>query len=340
MGKAALAVLIVAASGLAQTGRDARGILQAIADAARSAGSVRAEGVRTDDDPGRIPPYHKEIRFEQVTQGPLLLRYRTVDGANALLRVCDGTSHWEYREPAKSYTRYAEGQAGCPGPLGGWDQLSANLVSATVTGRDRSEFAGRSRECEVIRAEYRPAAGPVVRTFCIDPARHVVLKESVEEAAAAGPAVGDPAETGGHAVTLTYSRVEYNRPHPAEFFQFEPPPGSSQGGLNLPLTGEGGSYSGPPPAPGGAFARPRLIAPAEPQYTPEALQARLQGTVRISLIVGEDGIPRNLKVVSGLGMGLDEKALEAAARYRFQAGLRNGEPAAVPAQVEVRFRIP
>jgi TonB family protein len=54
--------------------------------------------------------------------------------------------------------------------------------------------------------------------------------------------------------------------------------------------------------------------------------------------VGPDGAARNIRVLHGLGYGLDEKAIEAVRQWRFRAGTRNGEPVTVAATIEVNFR--
>jgi TonB family protein len=79
---------------------------------------------------------------------------------------------------------------------------------------------------------------------------------------------------------------------------------------------------------------------ADPSYTEAARRAGLQGTVRISLVVGEDGAPQDLRVISPLGLGLDEKALDAVSQWRFRPSLMNGEPLRVRAVIEVNFRLP
>jgi protein TonB len=53
-----------------------------------------------------------------------------------------------------------------------------------------------------------------------------------------------------------------------------------------------------------------------------------------------DGVPQDVKVLRGLGLGLDEKAVEAVQGWRFKPATRGGEPVAVTAQVEVNFQIP
>lgn len=77
----------------------------------------------------------------------------------------------------------------------------------------------------------------------------------------------------------------------------------------------------------------------EPKYSKQARKARLQGTVVLSLLVGADGRARNVRVVVKLGMGLDEKAVEAVSKWRFRPAQKDGHPVAVIANVQVNFRL-
>jgi protein TonB len=77
----------------------------------------------------------------------------------------------------------------------------------------------------------------------------------------------------------------------------------------------------------------------EPDFTEEARKAKYQGTVVLAAIVGPDGRPRNIRVVRGLGMGLDEKAVERVKTWLFEPGKRNGTPVAVAMNFEVDFRL-
>jgi TonB family protein len=65
----------------------------------------------------------------------------------------------------------------------------------------------------------------------------------------------------------------------------------------------------------------------------------LQGTVVLSLVVSDQGRPQNLKVVRSLGLGLDERAIEAVEQWRFKPGMKDGEPVPVMATIEVNFRL-
>ena len=84
---------------------------------------------------------------------------------------------------------------------------------------------------------------------------------------------------------------------------------------------------------------PRVIRKVEPSYTDEAKEAKLQGTVMLSVEVTEDGILHNIRVLESLGMGLDERAIEAASQWRFAPATKCDKPVSVPAQIQVSFRL-
>jgi TonB family protein len=84
---------------------------------------------------------------------------------------------------------------------------------------------------------------------------------------------------------------------------------------------------------------PQLVQKIEPEYSEPARKARFQGSVLLACDVGTDGRPRNIRVVRGLGMGLDEKAMDAVATWKFRPALLNGRPVAAPITVEVNFRL-
>jgi periplasmic protein TonB len=109
--------------------------------------------------------------------------------------------------------------------------------------------------------------------------------------------------------------------------------------------GPGEQYGSGGGAPQGG-AKPRGIAtPAaliwkiEPEYSDEARRAKVQGTVLLYLEVDAEGKPCNIRVQQGLGLGLDEKAIQAVQRWRFRPGRRNGRPIPTAAAVEVNFRL-
>ena len=114
--------------------------------------------------------------------------------------------------------------------------------------------------------------------------------------------------------------------------------GSGTGGGVGP--GTGGGYGGGLFRPGvGGVTAPRVVYKPDPEYSEEARKAKYQGTVVLGLIVDANGRPRGLKVEKGLGMGLDEKALEAVRNWKFEPAEKDGKPVAVMISVEVEFRL-
>ena len=59
----------------------------------------------------------------------------------------------------------------------------------------------------------------------------------------------------------------------------------------------------------------------------------------LSTVIDENGIPQNIHVVRPLGLGLDQKAIEAVSQWRFNPGLKDGTAVKVQAQIEVTFRL-
>jgi TonB family protein len=103
--------------------------------------------------------------------------------------------------------------------------------------------------------------------------------------------------------------------------------------------GEGGGFGGGVFRVGGGVSTPIPIYKVEPEYSEEARKAKFQGTVVLSIIIDERGTPTNFKVVRPLGLGLDEKAIEAVQKWRFRPGMKEGKAVAVLATVEVNFRL-
>jgi TonB family protein len=93
--------------------------------------------------------------------------------------------------------------------------------------------------------------------------------------------------------------------------------------------------------PGPGVTLPRVLRDVKPSYTPEALQAKISGSVSIELVVGTDGVPRDLRIVRSLDptFGLDHAALEAATQWRFAPGSKNGQPAPVMITIEMTFTV-
>jgi hypothetical protein len=109
---------------------------------------------------------------------------------------------------------------------------------------------------------------------------------------------------------------------------------------------------------GGDVKGPVIIYQPEPHYTPEGRKAKVQGIVTVAMVVDEHGVPQNVHVSRGMGIGSDGKpdpkfkkawrkvadgmnqsAVDAVTKYRFKPASENGKPVAVNLNVEVNFAI-
>jgi periplasmic protein TonB len=124
------------------------------------------------------------------------------------------------------------------------------------------------------------------------------------------------------------------------------------GGIGSGSGGGVGSGSGPGVGPGfgggigggvfrvgGGVTAPRVLENPSPDYSEEARKAKYQGTVVLWLIVDSNGKPRDVKVARSLGMGLDQKAIEAVRLWKFHPAMKDGSPVAVQINVEVNFHL-
>ncbi len=91
---------------------------------------------------------------------------------------------------------------------------------------------------------------------------------------------------------------------------------------------------------GNSIRPPVAIHQPIPAYTPEAKEAKIEGTVILQVVIRKDGIVGDVKVLRGLGHGLDEAAVNAVTReWRFRPGTLDGQPVNVRANVEISFRL-
>jgi TonB family protein len=103
--------------------------------------------------------------------------------------------------------------------------------------------------------------------------------------------------------------------------------------------GHGGGTGGGAYRVGGGVSAPKAIYSPDPEYSEEARKVKHMGVVVLWLVVGPDGKPRDIRVVRTLGLGLDEKAIEAVKNWRFEPALKDGKPVAVQVNIEVNFHL-
>lgn len=103
--------------------------------------------------------------------------------------------------------------------------------------------------------------------------------------------------------------------------------------------GFGSGPSGIYPAGKMGVTVPQVIFNPEPNFSDEARKAKAQGIVLLLVVVGKDGRTYDIRVGQSLGMGLDEKAIEAVNRWRFRPATLNGQPVATQIAVQVDFHL-
>jgi protein TonB len=105
--------------------------------------------------------------------------------------------------------------------------------------------------------------------------------------------------------------------------------------------GSGGNTGGGVYRPGNGVESPRLLRSVRPNYTAEAMRAKVQGIVRLEGVVQSDGTVGDVKITRSLDpvFGLDQEAVKAAKQFRFVPGTRFGEPVAVLVSFEIEFTL-
>jgi len=105
--------------------------------------------------------------------------------------------------------------------------------------------------------------------------------------------------------------------------------------------GFGGGTGGGAYRPGNGVLLPKVLREVKPQYTADAMRAKVQGTVLLECVVNSDGTVGSVEVVKSLDrtFGLDQEAVKAAKQWRFSPGTRFGEPVAVLVTIELTFTL-
>ncbi len=101
--------------------------------------------------------------------------------------------------------------------------------------------------------------------------------------------------------------------------------------------GKGGGIGGGVYRVGGGVSAPRAVYAPDAEYSNEAREAKVEGSVLLWLIVGPNGRPRDIRVARSLNAGLDQKAIEALRKWKFQPAMKDGQPIAAQISVEVIF---
>jgi protein TonB len=105
--------------------------------------------------------------------------------------------------------------------------------------------------------------------------------------------------------------------------------------------GTGGGFGGGAYAPGNGVSWPTVLREVKPKYTPDAMRAKLQGAVELEIVVKEDGTVGEVRVTKSLdkASGLDDAAIEAAKKWLFEPGKKDGKPVSTRVGLVLEFRL-
>jgi periplasmic protein TonB len=105
--------------------------------------------------------------------------------------------------------------------------------------------------------------------------------------------------------------------------------------------GSGGGTGGGVYRPGNGVNLPRVLKEVRPNYTSDAMRAKVQGIVVLECVVRPDGTVGDVQVIRSLDstFGLDQEAIKAAKQWRFAPGTRMGEPVSVLVSIELTFTL-
>ena len=103
--------------------------------------------------------------------------------------------------------------------------------------------------------------------------------------------------------------------------------------------GSGGGTGGGPYRPGSGVTPPELLKEVRPEFTEEARRQGITGDVVLEIVVRADGSVGDVKVLEGLGGGLNRNAIEAVKQWRFAPARRHGAPVDVMVEVAVAFKL-
>jgi TonB family protein len=312
-----------------QPNRGAESLISEVASSARAGTSWRAEGYIVTSGPDGTHHSPEQFRIDYQVSAPFRARFEITGGTNPLVRICDGTSQWTYYPSTKSYVKVFLPQIGpCAYPINAWPPLSITLRSPMTTGDDRVTLDGHPRACKVVRGTFSASANDLSRRaleMCVDPATKMILRYRMEDLAP------QP-----HTQTFTFSSIQRDVALDTERFRFQAPEGSAEvadiNWLDPIAQPKEGVFRV-----SNEVTAPILISMVAPESA-GAPRKSSGSAVALYVEISVDGIPQNIRVIRPIGQGLDEKAVEAVKKWRFEPALRDGKPVTVVTALAVRVQ--
>lgn len=238
--------------------------------------------------------------------------------------VCDGSNTWVYSPALQRYRKEASIENKVCAPIvGDWKLLPTDLQSPEFAGSCGPDPSTRNLDYKLIRGFAEPelsSVGRITRTLCIDPDQKRIVWEKWESRYSTR--------------IYVYSKLDREAEFAPAAFTFDPPPDSARTDFELPMPrplGSRGMSAGISP--------PRLVSKKEPRYGEASRQARIEGTVVLYVVISPAGTPSDVLVYRHLSPDLDVEAVRSVRRWRFTAGMSNGQPVVVPVLIEINFQL-
>lgn len=310
--------LMLVSCASSQSRKDASTLIQSVADTANNTKTWRVEG--SIEDSSHVGP----ATFDLFMRAPAEVRFQQIGGSTPAIIVCDTANVWVYSQPLNLYrTQPFYEHALCSPVVVDWKSLASTLKSPVLAGHRTIEVGGQSIDCEVIRGKSNatlPLSGEVKRELCIDTSRNLIVweKDRFKDSAR----------------TYTYSKIERDIDMPPDIFVLELPPGGKPTPYDLPVPERLGTLN----ASRDGITMPRILSKLDPIYDEASRRAGIEGTVVLWVVVDANGFPIQIDIYRHLNPGLDASAVQAVKQWRFTPALKNNQPIAIGAMIEVNFR--
>lgn len=318
-------LMLAAALSCAQDRPDVRDLLSRADAPIFTAKTVRLAATQSHGFVGASQLPGNPFKIEFVRGGRGRAEY-LAGNTTITLMVFDGTNAWEYHQLGNQYTKKPASAWTFQGEIAiDYGRRSASILTASYQKDETIDFRGGRVDCYVVLAKYRhapglPTASDAMRRAWISKDSELILLDYWE----GGEALG----TANRTVTTDYTDIETDIPLPDDLFVFQPPPASKM----APPVVLGGILRSIP------AVRGTLQKKVDPEYSAEARAAGLQGSVVLNIEIAPDGRTQDPRIIHALGMGLDEKAIEAVKQWRYDSAPNPNAPL-LRRVVEVPFRL-
>jgi TonB family protein len=293
---------------------------------------VVTEGV---DPP--TPPSRSQASF--VAPDKFRIEMTSAQGVTLAISVSDGTNAWTSYASTKQFGRIAmtNPAVAVVSIIGGLPSIPELPGSTPTVGEDVVTIAGQRQECWVLTRTLRGAEvnGVQVEDVILRSWIDKGLSLPVQQVLTFAPR--DAAGGGVRTTVRETTTYKVNEAIPASLFAFAPPTGFTQTPNYALFTGAGITTRTLTEVQRNlrqdVVQEPVLLSMRQPSYSEEARNARIQGNVELEILVQTNGSVEVDHVVTSLGHGLDERAIEAVRQWKFRPGTKNGQ--AVPTRMTV-----